>query len=148
MAAKPEKGTLQHQVTRWVTGMHTAFYRMTGGWVGGWIGVPILLLTTKGRKSGKPRTQPLLYLPTENGYALVASYGGSDRHPDWYLNLEAEPEVEVQVGPVRQRMRARTASPERRAELWPLLVAVYRDYESYQSRTQREIPVVELQPAS
>jgi deazaflavin-dependent oxidoreductase (nitroreductase family) len=148
MAAKPEKGTLQHQLTRCVTGMHTTFYRMTGGWVGGWIGAPVLLLTTKGRKSGKPRTQPLLYLPTETGYALVASYGGSDRHPDWYLNLEADPEVEVQVGPVRKRMRARTASPERRAELWPRLLAVYRDYESYQSRTQREIPVVELQPAS
>jgi deazaflavin-dependent oxidoreductase (nitroreductase family) len=147
MAAKPEKGTLQHQATRCVTGMHTALYRMTGGWVGGWIGVPILLLTTKGRKSGKPRTQPLLYLATDQGYALVASYGGSDQHPDWYRNLEAEPEVQVQVGPIRKRMLARTASPERRAELWPRLVSLYKDYDVYQSRTQRQIPVVELLPA-
>ena len=148
MAAKPEKGTLQHQVTRYVTGMHTAVYRLTGGWIGGWVGVPILLLTTKGRKSGKPRTHPLVYLATDDGYALVASYGGSDRHPDWYLNLDANPEVEVQVGPLRRRMRARTASAERRAELWPRLVAIYRDYDAYQRRSQREIPVVELLPAA
>ena len=115
--------------------------------MGGWIGVPILLLTTKGRKSGRSRTQPLLYLATDTGYALVASYGGSDRHPDWYLNLESDPEGEVQVGPVRKRMRARTVSAERRAELWPRLLAVYPDYANYQKRTQREIPVVELQPA-
>jgi len=112
--------------------------------VGGWVGVPILLLTTQGRRSGRRRTQPLLYLSTDAGYALVASYGGSDRHPDWYLNLEANPEVEIQVGPVRKRMLARTTTPERRAELWPRLVALYRDYDVYQSRTRREIPVVEL----
>jgi len=147
MAPKPEKGTPQHQVFRCITGMHTALYRLSGGWVGGWIGVPILLLTTMGRRSGKRRTQPLLYLTTDQGYALVASYGGSDRHPDWYLNLQANPEVEVQVGPLRKRMRARTAASERRAELWPRLVALYKDYDAYQSRTQREIPVVELEPA-
>jgi F420H(2)-dependent quinone reductase len=146
MAAKPQKGTFQHQLTRCVTGTHTALYRLTGGLVGGWIGVPILLLTTTGRRSGRRRTQPLLYLTTDRGYALVASYGGSDRHPDWYRNLEAQPEVEVQVGALRQRMRARTASPERRAELWPRLVSIYRDYETYQRRTTREIPVVELEP--
>ena len=144
MAAKPEKGTLQHQLTRCVTATHTTLYRLTGGWVGGWVGVPILLLTTQGRRSGRRRTQPLLYLSTDAGYALVASYGGSDRHPDWYLNLEANPEVEIQVGPVRKRMLARTTTPERRAELWPRLVALYRDYDVYQSRTRREIPVVEL----
>ena len=144
MAAKPEKGTLQHQLTRCVTATHTTLYRLTGGWVGGWVGVPILLLTTQGRRSGRRRTQPLLYLSTDAGYALVASYGGSDRHPDWYLNLEANPEVEIQVGSVRKRMLARTATPERRAELWPRLVALYRDYDVYQSRTRREIPVVEL----
>ena len=147
MAPKPEKGTPQHQVFRSMTAMHTAFYRLTGGWVGGWIGVPILLLTTVGRKSGRRRTQPLLYLRTDRGYALVASYGGSDKHPDWYLNLEAKPEVEVQVGPSRKRMLARTASPQRRAELWPRLTALYKDYDVYQSRTTREIPVVELEPA-
>ena len=148
MAWKPKKGTPQHHLARYVTDMHMALYRLTGGWVGGWIGVPILLLTTKGRKSGKRRTHPLTYLTTADGYALVASYAGSDRHPDWYLNIEADPMVEVQVGPVRKRMRARTASPERRAELWPRMVALYRDYEAYQQRTQREIPVVELLPAA
>jgi deazaflavin-dependent oxidoreductase (nitroreductase family) len=148
MAPKPEKGTPQHQLFRCITGMHTALYRLSGGLVGGWIGVPILLLTTKGRRSGRRRTQPLLYLRTDRGYALVASYGGSDRHPDWYLNLDAEPEVEVQVGPTRTRMRARTTSAERRAELWPRLVALYKDYDVYQSRTEREIPVVELEPVA
>ena len=148
MAAKPQKGTLQHELARYLTGMHTALYRLSGGWIGGWIGVPILLLTTRGRKSDRPRTRPLLYLTTDRGYALVASYGGSDRHPDWYLNLEAHPEVEVQVGPLRKRMIARTASPERRAELWPRLVAIYRDYDAYQRRTERQIPVVELEPVA
>jgi deazaflavin-dependent oxidoreductase (nitroreductase family) len=148
MAPKPQKGTLQHEITRWVTGTHTAVYRLTGGWLGGWMGAPVLLLTTRGRRSGRPRTQPLLYLTTDRGYALVASYGGSDRHPDWYLNLEADPVVEVQVGPVRKRMRARTATPERRAELWPRLVAIYHDYDAYQARTTREIPVVELETAA
>ncbi|HEX2464426.1 MAG TPA: nitroreductase family deazaflavin-dependent oxidoreductase [Thermoanaerobaculia bacterium] len=147
MAAKPQKGTLQHELTRYVTGAHTALYRLTGGWVGGWIGVPILLLTTKGRKSGRPRTQPLLYLTTDRGYALVASYGGSDRHPDWYVNLVADPVVEVQVGPLRKKMRAHTTTPDRRAELWPRLVAIYPDYDVYQRRTAREIPVVELEAA-
>jgi deazaflavin-dependent oxidoreductase (nitroreductase family) len=145
VAAKPQKGTLQHELTRGVTGLHTALYRLTGGWVGGWIGVPILLLTTKGRKSGRPRTQPLLYLTTDRGYALVASYGGSDLHPDWYLNLLADPTVDVQVGPLRKKMRARTTTPDRRAELWPRLVAIYPDYDVYQRRTAREIPVVELE---
>ena len=147
MPDKPEKGTPQHQLFRGVTAMHTALYRLSGGLVGGWIGVPILLLTTRGRKSGRSRTQPLLYLRTDKGYALVASYGGSDRHPDWYLNLEADPDVEVQVGAARQRMRAHTVSAERRAELWPRLVAIYRDYDTYQKRTTRQIPVVELEPS-
>lgn len=143
-AFKPRSGTLQHQLTRGFVGVHTLWYRGTGGLVGGWLGGPILLLTTTGRKSGVSRTLPLLYLKTDRGYALVASYGGSDRHPAWYLNLDAEPRVKIQVGPRRFVGRAETVGPERRAELWPKLVALYSGYESYQSRTEREIPVVEI----
>ena len=143
-ALKPRSGTLQHQLTRGFVGLHTLWYRATGGLVGGWLGGPILLLTTTGRRSGASRTLPLVYLKTDRGYALVASYGGSDRHPAWYLNLDAEPRVEVQVGPRRLVGRAETVGAERRAELWPKLVALYSGYESYQSRTEREIPVVEI----
>ena len=144
---KPRAGTLQHQVFRGLTGVHTLWYRMTGGLVGGWLGAPMLLLTTTGRRSGRPRTLPLLYLKTDRGYALVASYGGSDRHPAWYLNLVAEPRVEVQVGPRRMKALAETSDPARRAELWPRLVALHRGYEDYQAKTEREIPVVEILPA-
>lgn len=143
---KPVPGSFQHQITRGVVGLHTFWYRLTGGMVGGWLGGPILLLTTTGRKSGVARTLPLLYLKTEHGYALVASYGGSDRHPSWYLNLAAQPRVEIQVGAQHIRGRAETVDAERRAELWPRLVALYADYETYQSRTDREIPVVEILP--
>ena len=143
-AYKPKSGTLQHELTRGFVGLHTVWYRATGGLVGGWLGGPILLLTTTGRKSGAPRTLPLLYLRTDRGYALVASYGGSDRHPAWYLNLEAYPEAEVQIGPLRKKARAETVGPERRAELWPKLVRLYAGYEAYQSLTEREIPVVEI----
>jgi deazaflavin-dependent oxidoreductase (nitroreductase family) len=135
-------------MTRAFVGWHTALYRLTGGWVGGWVGAPILLLTTRGRKSGRRRTLPLLFLKTDRGYAIVASYGGSDRHPAWYLNLVAEPEVEIQVGPFRRKAIAETVDAERRAELWPKLLSLYRGYDDYQARTEREIPVVEITPVA
>lgn len=135
-------------MTKGFVGLHTFWYRMTGGLVGGWLGGPILLLTTTGRKSGRPRTLPLLYLKTDRGYAIVASYGGSDRHPAWYLNLDDNSEVEIQVGPRRLTCRAETVGPERRADLWPKLVKLYSGYDNYQSLTKREIPVVEIVPAA
>ncbi|MFB4297509.1 nitroreductase family deazaflavin-dependent oxidoreductase [Actinomadura sp. NTSP31] len=135
--------------------LNIAAYRATGGRVGGtWRmgsafrkGVPICLVTTKGRKSGKPRTQPLLFMPDGDRVILVASQGGLPKHPLWYLNLSADPRVTVQVRRDARRMLARTASPEERAALWPRLVAVYADFDKYQSWTEREIPVVICEPA-
>ncbi len=95
--------------------------------------VPTLLLTTTGRKSGKPQILPLIYGKTENGYAIVASKGGAPSHPAWYLNLTAHPEVEVQV-------------EAERSTLWDQMVGIYSPYADYQKRTEREIPVVILEP--
>ena len=122
-------------------------YRWSGGAVGGRLrGAPVLLLTTTGRRSGLPRTTPLLYLVEGHALALVASNGGSPAHPAWFLNLEASPDVEVQVRRERRQMRAHRAAPEERERLWPKLLALYPPYESYQRRTSREIPVVVLEP--
>ncbi len=146
---KPRPGSLGHQVARGLAQTHVFWYRLTGGRIGGSMGgVKMLLLTTQGRKSGRKRTLPLLYLKTSKGYALVASYGGSDRHPSWYLNLVANPDVEIQVDDRSLPAQAETVSAERRVELWPRLVEVYSDYQVYQDRTEREIPLVELTPTT
>lgn len=124
-----------------------ALYRATGGRVGGsFAGAPVLLLTTTGRRSGKERTTPLLYLADGSSLVVVASAGGASKHPAWYLNLSANPEVEVQIRRDVERRLARTASLEERLELWPKVTAMYGDYETYQRRTEREIPVVILEP--
>jgi deazaflavin-dependent oxidoreductase (nitroreductase family) len=129
-------------------------YRRTGGRVGGkWrIGagfrnpVPICLLEHRGRKSGRLRTTPLVYLDDGERIVVVASQAGRPEHPMWYLNLLANPEVTVQVGKARRPMRARVAEPDERGYLWPRLVDLYADYDSYQSWTDRVIPVVVLEP--
>ena len=129
-------------------------YRATSGKVGGKLrmgagfpwGLPLMLLTTTGRKSGASRTAPLLYIEEGERVVCVASQGGTDKNPLWYLNLVANPECEVQIGARSRKMRARTATPEERAALWPRLVAHYADYASYQARTERVIPVVLLDP--
>jgi deazaflavin-dependent oxidoreductase (nitroreductase family) len=130
-------------------------YRRTGGRVGGtWrVGaafrkpVPICLLEHRGRRTGKLRTTPLVYLEDGERVVVVASQAGRPEHPMWYLNLLADPDVTVQVRNRRRRMRARVADDAERAELWPRLVALYADYDSYQSWTDRVIPVVVLDPA-
>lgn len=109
-------------------------------------GVPICLLGHTGRKSGQVRTTPLLFLPDGDRVVVVASQGGLPRHPQWYLNVLADPEVTVQVRGDVRRMRARTATPDERAALWPRLVDLYADFASYQSWTDREIPVVVCEP--
>jgi deazaflavin-dependent oxidoreductase (nitroreductase family) len=100
-----------------------------------------------GRKSGRPRTT-LLTAPMcdEDRIVLVASKGGHPQHPDWYRNLVAKPDVEIVVGGRRRTVRARTATPQEKAELWPRIVAAYRGYASYQRSTDRDIPVVILEP--
>jgi len=108
--------------------------------------VPTLLLTTTGRRSGKPRTLPLIYTEVDGGYAVIASKGGAPDHPAWYRNLEAHPEVEVQVADRRFRARARDARGEERARIWKRMAEIYPGYDQYQARTDREIPVVVLEP--
>lgn len=127
---------------------HKLAYRLTGGGLGGKIwGAPVLLLTTTGRKSGKRRTAPILYLAEGENLVLVASNGGSDRQPGWYLNLRRQPVASVQVGSSVRAVRAEVAPPEEKRRLWPALNAMYSEYACYQERTARDIPVVILKPA-
>ncbi len=129
-------------------GLHRRVYRLTGGKVGGQIAnMPVLLLTTTGRKSGRPRTQPLAYTRAGEGYAVIASKGGAARHPLWYLNLRADPLAEVTVGRVTQKVRAREAEGEERDRLWRQLADVYSGYDRYARKTSRRIPVIVLEPA-
>jgi F420H(2)-dependent quinone reductase len=128
---------------RAITGVHTRIYRLTGGRIGRRLGpVENVLLTTTGRRTGRTRTTPLGVLADDDRLVLVASNGGARSHPDWYLNLVSHPEVMVQRGSQRLRMRARTATPEERALLWSKVVARYAGYARYQEHTTREIPLV------
>ena len=147
-AFTPFQERLANPLIRAMSTANVWVYRLSGGRIGGRFlrGAPVLLLTTTGRKSGRSRTAPLLYLEDGENLVLVASKGGMSHHPVWYLNVEANPDVEVEVGATRRRMRARRASREEKAALWPRLVAMYRDYDDYQARTDRNIPVVILAP--
>lgn len=127
--------------------VHNFLYRASGGRIGGrFSGAPVLLLMVKGRKSGALQTVPLLYITTDRGFALVASFAGSPRHPAWYLNLEATGVADVQIDKRRLRVRAETVDPdgERYRSIWRDAVALYPDYATYQTRTTRRIPIVEL----
>jgi deazaflavin-dependent oxidoreductase (nitroreductase family) len=130
------------------TSLHRAVLRVTGerllGRAGG---MPVVLLTTKGRRSGRRRTT-VLTSPVQEGdrVVLVASYGGDDRHPAWFLNLRADPEVELTMHGRARPMRARVASADEKAALWPRVVDRYPGYGRYQERTGRDIPVVLLEP--
>ena len=112
-----------------------------------WSGVPTLLLTTTGRRSGKPHLTPLIYGRDGDRYVVVASRGGADHHPEWYLNLRDRPEVQLQVGAERFPARARTASPEEKPALWKLMAGIWPGYDEYQAKTARQIPVVILERA-
>lgn len=143
------------RVIRAMTAAHLWLYRRSGGRLGRtWHvgsalrdGVDVCLLTTTGRRSGEPRTVPLLHMADGDRVVVVASQGGLPTNPAWYLNVTARPDVVVEYRGTRRAMRARTADPAERAALWPRLVAMYRDFESYQSWTDREIPVVICEPA-
>ncbi|MBS2038254.1 nitroreductase family deazaflavin-dependent oxidoreductase [bacterium] len=114
--------------------------------VGGSGPVPTLLLTTVGRKSGQKRMMPLIYGKVDEGYVIVASKGGAPKHPDWYVNLEAEPSVEVQVASNKFPARAETVTGAERSRLWELMLPIWPPYADYQKKTEREIPVVLLRP--
>jgi deazaflavin-dependent oxidoreductase (nitroreductase family) len=125
---------------------HVLAYRLTRGRVGSaWRKASILLLTTRGRKSAKQRTTPVLCLQDGARFVVVATNNGAPRHPAWYLNLLAHPRADVEVKGKRFARDARTAGAEERAELWPRLVAIYPKYERDQQRTTRELPVVILE---
>ena len=126
--------------------IHPTLYRWTGGRFGGqMMGLPVLLLTTRGRRSGEARTKALMYLPRGDDFVVIASYLGEPKHPAWWLNLTARPEAEVLVGGKTVSVRSREAEGEERAELWREVVARTPDYDEYQRRTQRRIPVVVLE---
>jgi deazaflavin-dependent oxidoreductase (nitroreductase family) len=112
-----------------------------------WQGTTVLILTTKGRHSGQRRSTPLIYQRHGEDYLVVASKGGADEPPAWYLNLSADPEVELQVGGERFVARARTASAQEKPELWRTMTATWPAYDEYQEKTGREIPVVVLERA-
>jgi len=146
--SKPELGGLRMALIKLWVRAHCMLYRLTNGSIGGRLGEsPVLLLTTVGRKSGRQRSNPVIYLPTGRSYAIVASLAGADRHPGWYLNLEASHEADIQVLDQRMHVRAQTVDAARRDQLWPELVAIYPPYAEYQTRTSRVIPVIELFPA-
>lgn len=142
----------------WIT-EHLRMYRESGGaeghmWDGSAAGVsgflPCLLLTTVGRRSGEKRTSPLVYGTVGDAYIIIGSKGGAETHPRWYLNLLANPAVEVQVGKDQFPARARVVTGKERAQIWEQMVKIYPFYGEYQKKTKREIPVVALekQPAA
>lgn len=127
---------------------NTWVYRLSGGKLGGrWMhGAPILLLTTTGRKSGQKRTAPLLYLEDGPRVILVGSQGGMARDPLWVRNIDANPDVEIEIGSRRRAMRARRGSAVEKSHYWPELCKMYPDYADYQARTTRDIPILILDP--
>ena len=137
-------------VLKTMNGVHRALLKVSAGRIGwGASGMPVLELTTKGRKSGRPRAV-MLTSPLQEGdtIVVVASRGGDDHHPAWFLNLRDDPAVEVSFkGRPKQPMRARVATAEERERLWPLVVADHTNYAQYQTKTTREIPLVLLEPA-
>jgi deazaflavin-dependent oxidoreductase (nitroreductase family) len=137
-------------VFRVIGPIHNALYRLTGGKVGGRLrNAPVLLLTTTGRKTGQPRTSPLLYTDAgNNAYMVIASKGGSDQHPFWYLNLQANALAEVTIGRHTLPVRARDAQGEERERLWRALADLNPGFDGYAKKTSRRIPVVVLEPAA
>ena len=135
-------------VQKWAARLHASVFRATNGRVGGrMVGSPVLLLVTTGRKSGRRRTTVLLYLEDGGRYVIVGSNGGTAKHPVWWLNLQAYPEATVEVGGRKTHVRATEARGEEKARLWQRLVRMYPSYEDYQKRTDREIPVILLEPS-
>jgi deazaflavin-dependent oxidoreductase (nitroreductase family) len=124
--------------------VHAHLYTLLRG--RGFLNRSTLVLTTTGRKSGRETAIPLLYVREADRLYIVASFGGSDRPPHWYLNLRAHPDVQAEVEGKSGRYRARTLSEDEAAPIWPRLLAMYPAYASYQKRTERRIPVVELAP--
>jgi F420H(2)-dependent quinone reductase len=132
---------------KWMAKGNTWIYKVSGGKLGGTFqNAPVALLTTTGRKTGEPRVSPLLFLREGNRVILVASRGGSDKHPLWYLNLKANPKVSVQIKDDVLALQARDATEEEREAYWPKLDAMYPSFGDYRSWTDRVIPVIICDP--
>jgi deazaflavin-dependent oxidoreductase (nitroreductase family) len=144
----PTQERLATVVIRVMTALNVWLFRLTGGRLGGTFlrGAPICLVTAVGKRSGAPRTVALLYLADGDDVIVVASLGGMSKHPIWYRNLEANPDVTLRIGASERAMTARRVSDAEKAALWPRLTAMYRDYDDYQGRTTRNIPVIRLSP--
>ncbi|WP_016698710.1 nitroreductase family deazaflavin-dependent oxidoreductase [Actinoalloteichus spitiensis] len=142
----PLSGTYEPSPEKWVRDQ-VELYEASGGTEGTTLrGMPVVVLTTKGRRSGLLRKSPLMRVEHDGAYAAVASLGGAPKHPVWYHNVLAHPTVELQDGPVRRDYRAREVTGEEKATWWERAVAAYPDYADYQERTDREIPVIVLEP--
>ena len=133
--------------THYLGTLHRALYRATGGRIGSHIwGLPIVLLTTTGRQSGRPRTVPLCSLQQGESYVVIASYGGLERSPAWWLNLQRDPRATVQLGSSIRSVVARETTAGERDRLWAEVTAIAPGYLGYELRTTRRIPVVLLEP--
>jgi F420H(2)-dependent quinone reductase len=132
---------------RWTGKLNVPLYRLTGGRVGGKLaGSPVLLLTATGRKSGQPRTTPVLYLADGERQIVIGSNAGHRNEPAWSLNLKANPEAEVEIGRERRPVKARVAEGEERAELWRRVNEQYSGFDDYEARTSRDIALFVLEP--
>ena len=133
---------------KWMSRVNTFMYRRGGGEGLGstFQNIPVALLTTTGRKSGQPRVSPLYFLRDGDRVIVAASKGGSVKNPMWYLNLKANPKVQVQIKKETFDLQARNATDEEREEYWPQLVQMYPSYNDYQSWTDRQIPIVVCEP--
>jgi deazaflavin-dependent oxidoreductase (nitroreductase family) len=147
MVPPPKPGTLGHRAFTHMARANVRVYRWTGGRLFGTLdGAPLLLLHHVGAKSGVARVMPLVYMPRGDDVVIVASMGGAPKSPAWFHNLKATPDTVVEIGRERRPVRARVAGPDERAELWPLLVEQYAPFAIYEQRTEREIPVLVLEP--
>ena len=144
----PLDGEYEPSPTQWVRDQ-VELYEGSGGTKGTTLldtGLPVIILTTRGAKSGKIRKTPLMRVEHDGLYAVVASQGGAPKHPVWYFNVQSDPHVELQDGPGRQDMTAREVTGEEKAQWWERAVAAYPPYADYQKETDREIPVFVLEP--
>lgn len=145
----PEKQVpVIRRVMRWATALQVAVFRGTGGrlmnkFLGGY---PVCVVTTRGAKSGKQRRIALIHLPHGDNKLLVASQGGMPSHPAWYHNVVAHPDIQIMVDGEEKDYRARRVSDEEKAQLWPHLLSLYPDFDEYQARTERNIPVFCCEP--
>ncbi|MFF9365673.1 nitroreductase family deazaflavin-dependent oxidoreductase [Streptomyces griseoluteus] len=145
----PLEGEYEPSPEQWVRDQ-VELYESSGGREGNTLldtGLPVIILTTRGNRSGKIRKTPLMRVEHDGKYAVVASVGGAPKHPVWYFNVKADPTVELQDGPQKREMRAREVNGDEKAQWWERAVAAFPPYAEYQEKTDREIPVFVLEPA-